>query len=41
MTAATTHYVGICDVCRTVKTFTSERARELWEKYHPHAEDGE
>lgn len=31
-----THYVAICDECRTVKTFGSERERELWEKFHTH-----
>jgi hypothetical protein len=26
---APTHYMGICDVCRSVKTFTSAEARQL------------
>jgi hypothetical protein len=34
-----THFIGICDECRTVKTFTTSRARELWETYHPHDDE--
>jgi hypothetical protein len=34
-----THYVAICDECRTVKSFSTEHARELWEKHHPHWND--
>lgn len=39
--AGMTHYLGMCDVCRSVKTFDSARSRDLWEKFHPHEEDGE
>lgn len=34
------HYIGFCDECRQAKTFSSERERELWQKFHPHEEDG-
>jgi len=33
-----THFMAICDECRTVKTFTSAKARELWEANHPHVD---
>jgi hypothetical protein len=35
-----THFVGFCDECRTVKSFTSERARDLWSRHHAH-DDGD
>lgn len=34
-----TYYLGICDFCRSVKEFPTARARDLWERHHPH-EDG-
>lgn len=33
------HFLGICDECQQAKTFTTERARDLWERHHPHQED--
>jgi len=33
-----THFMAICDECRTVKSFTSAKARELWERNHPHVD---
>jgi hypothetical protein len=35
---APTHYLGICDECRNIKTFTSAHARDLWMNHHPHQE---
>lgn len=32
--------LGLCDECRQVKTFGTERERELWQKYHAH-DDGD
>jgi hypothetical protein len=34
-----THYLSVCDYCRDIRTFTSEHARDQWEKHHPH-QDG-
>lgn len=34
-----THFMGICDECRSVKVFATAKAREQWEKFHPHQED--
>jgi hypothetical protein len=29
-------FLGLCDVCCSVKFFTTEQARNGWELYHPH-----
>jgi hypothetical protein len=34
-----TYYMGFCDVCRSAKTFTSQKERDGWEKFHPHGEN--
>lgn len=34
-----THYIGICDECGTAKTFTTARARDLWQQHHPHDDE--
>ncbi|WP_166462060.1 hypothetical protein [Mycobacterium paragordonae] len=34
-----THYIGICDECQSVKSFPTERARDLWERHHPHDDE--
>jgi hypothetical protein len=31
-----TLFIGICGDCGAIKEFTSARARDLWEKFHPH-----
>lgn len=33
-------YLGICDECQQAKRFSTERARDLWERHHPH-DDGD
>ena len=32
------YVIGICDECLSVKEFPSEKARDMWEKFHPHQE---
>jgi hypothetical protein len=32
------YFTAVCDECRTIKSFTSARARELWENNHPHVD---
>ena len=32
-------FYGMCDECASVKSFTNERDRDLWEKFHPHQEN--
>ena len=32
-------FLGVCDECRQAKSFSTERDRELWQKFHPHDED--
>jgi len=29
-----TFYAGICDICRTIRTFHTEQARNHWEAGH-------
>jgi hypothetical protein len=31
-------WLGMCPECLQSKHFTSERARDLWERHHPHEE---
>lgn len=31
-----THFVGFCDECLSAKVFSTERARDLWQRHHPH-----
>jgi hypothetical protein len=36
--SAPTHFIGVCDNCRTVKAFDSEQDRDLWMRHHPHGD---
>lgn len=31
-----TWHIAVCDECCQVKQFTTERARDQWQKFHPH-----
>lgn len=35
-------YRVVCDECRSIRVFTTERQRDLWEKHHTHdqSQDG-
>lgn len=33
------YYLGICDICRHVRTFASPEARDEWEENHEHITD--
>ncbi len=35
------HYIGFCHECQSTKTFNSERARDLWQQYHPHNQEND
>jgi hypothetical protein len=30
------HYLGLCSECGQAKTFITEHARDLWERFHTH-----
>ena len=34
-----THYVGICDHCREIHSFTTAQVRDEYEDGHPHGKD--
>lgn len=33
------YFMGVCDTCRQMKPFRTERGRDLWMSNHPHQED--
>jgi hypothetical protein len=34
-------WLGICSECLQSKSFPTERERDLWERFHPHLQEGE
>jgi hypothetical protein len=39
-TSAANSFLGMCSECLQSKSFPTERARDLWERHHPH-DDGD
>jgi hypothetical protein len=33
------YFLGICDVCTSIKTFSEARTRDQWESHHPPQEN--